>query len=638
MAPLRPYPRAASVTAEAGSEERWIGATLGRYRLDALLGRGNRAAVYRATSLLDGGLVAVRVLDQDLVAAPAFRARFQAAVTALAAMRHPHLLPILDHGEQDGVLYLVRPYVAGDTLRQRVGVPLPLDEAITLLRPIADALDHAHTLGFVHGDLKPGHILLPASGQALLADLGLAPLLPGGNSLVAVVQGRHYGTPEYLAPELVGGAAPGARADLYALGVILYELLTGRLPFQAADGRDSARAIAMAQLGTTPAAVSSLNPTLPAGTDAALLRALAKDPTARYPSATALLDALAALVAPPVQRTRRERALMVGLTLVAALLLALSLTGWSGTAAQRRAEVALDARLAEVARLPQTQMEGDLQRFRQALLSGARTPAMIGIGGGTAAQARWKTAVDEELVHLDTLFPGMIDEACRIDQRGVELSRVSGRVVAPMDDLSDNESANPFFRPTLALREGGVHYQLPYVSPDTARWVLAATTPLFTEGQPTGLLHFEVPLAYYHARLRAAAPPGGFIALVDAEGRVYLDTHVAPPTDGEFSRVGEFTDERRVGQSATQPGDSGAGYTTWRSGGATYRASYQRVQLAPGYTTTIVVGLPSAPGLLAQLTAFAPGIVAGGLIVLVIVLLLARRSAAASTRRVDVAG
>ena len=269
-----------------------IGQRWGRYTFTDLIGRGNRSAVYQARNMAENRLVAIRVLDHDLGTAPDFLARFHATVAAAAILQHPHILPILDHGEHDGLAYLVRPYIGGSTLRNHLGKPLPPIEALQFLRPIAAALDFAHAHGIVHGDLKPGNILLPAATHPLLADLGTAGVVQLGNNVVATAKGEHFGTPEYLSPEQGRGTAFDGRADLYALGVILYEALTGRPPFRAERPEDTARTVVMAHIATPPPDPRVINPDLSPAVEPILRRALAKRPDDRYSSATALIDAL----------------------------------------------------------------------------------------------------------------------------------------------------------------------------------------------------------------------------------------------------------------------------------------------------------------------------------------------------------
>ncbi len=268
------------------------GITLGRYRLGALLGRGNRASVYQATLSAGGPLVAIRIFDRDLSEGAEFAQRFRQRAGALETVRHPHLVPIIDHDVYAGQAFLVRPYVAGGTLR-RLSKPLPLGEVLALLQPIAAALDHAHEQGFVHGDVKPGNILLPRTREAILADLGIAQLLPRGNSLLMAATGRSYGTPEYLSPEQAHALTLDGRTDQYSLGVILYEALVGRTPFRAEQAEDTPRTIAARHITALPPSPRSLNPSLSIDIERVLLRVLDKDPARRFPSCLAFITALA---------------------------------------------------------------------------------------------------------------------------------------------------------------------------------------------------------------------------------------------------------------------------------------------------------------------------------------------------------
>jgi hypothetical protein len=280
-------------TIERVSMENLQGTTLGRYQLGPLLGRGNRASVYQATPQGGGSPVSVRVFDRELSAEPQFAERFRQQAGKLKAVRHPHLVAVIDHDQQDGRAFLVRPYVSGTTLRQMLGAPLPLAEALRVLRPIAAALDHAHEKGFVHGDVKPGNILLTRAGEIALADLGIAELLPRGNSLLMAATGRSYGTPEYLSPEQAHALALDGRTDQYALAIILYEALVGRPPFRAERPTDTPRAIAARHITAPPPSPHSLNPDVSLAVERVLLRALDKDPQRRYSSCLTFLAAIA---------------------------------------------------------------------------------------------------------------------------------------------------------------------------------------------------------------------------------------------------------------------------------------------------------------------------------------------------------
>ena len=288
MAPIvHDTPRA---TTETAPRAETIAEAFASYRLEARLGRGNRATVYRAVHRKDGSVLALRVFDRKLTAEPTFAAQLGEVVAALAAAPHPNLLPILAHGVHDGWAYLARPYIIGDNLRHRLGIPLRLNEALRLLRPVAAALDHVHAAGIVHGDLKPGNILLPASGQAAITDAGIVGLLPRANTLLSAATGRYYGTPEYLAPEQAHGLALDGLADIYALGVIFYEALTGRPPFRGA----TPRLIVSQHISALPPAFGEELQDL-AAAEPIIAQALAKDPARRPATAGALIAALEAV-------------------------------------------------------------------------------------------------------------------------------------------------------------------------------------------------------------------------------------------------------------------------------------------------------------------------------------------------------
>lgn len=272
------------------TQDNLLGKTLGAYRIEAMLGRGNRASVYQAS---DGGRhVAIRVFDRDLSAAPDFTERFQAQAAVLTAVRHPHLLANSEYAYDAGHAFIVRPYVAGRTLRSLLVAPLSAAEAIRFLRPVAEALDFVHSRGLVHGDVKPGNILLPYDGPTMLVDLGVAQLFPRGNSLLMAATGRYYGTPEYLSPEQAHGLPLDGRTDSYALAIILYEALVGRPPFRAEGVADTPRTVAARHITAMPPKPRILNPDVSLLAESTILRALDKDPERRFSSCVAVLDAL----------------------------------------------------------------------------------------------------------------------------------------------------------------------------------------------------------------------------------------------------------------------------------------------------------------------------------------------------------
>lgn len=261
-----------------------IGQHLGRYQIEALIGRGGMAAVYRAVDPALQRPVALKVLYPQYLADPSLVERFRREAITAASLDHPFIAPIYDVGEADGLVYLAMKLLPGPSLAellQREG-RLPLQQVAVLTSEIASALDEAHAHGIVHRDIKPGNVLFDARGRAMLTDFGIAKSLESSSLTESSVI---VGTPDYIAPEqidpqLVPPGGLDGRADIYALGAMVYRAITGRRPF---DG--TAQHVLLAHLQQTPPPPSSLLPDLPPAVDAIIARALAKRPEDRYATA-----------------------------------------------------------------------------------------------------------------------------------------------------------------------------------------------------------------------------------------------------------------------------------------------------------------------------------------------------------------
>ena len=268
--------------------DRLSGALSARYVFERELGRGGMATVFLARDLKHGREVAVKVLRPEL-ATSIGPDRFLREIQVAARLTHPHILPLHDSGEAEGLLYYVMPYVEGESLRDRLEREhrLPLEHALALGREVADALDYAHQHGVVHRDIKPENILL-ANDHAVIADFGIARALSIGADLTDV--GLAVGTPMYMSPEQAGGDPElDGRSDIYSLGCVLFEALAGVPPF---SGR-TAQAILVQRLLDDPPPLRSLVPTIPAVVEAAVGRALARAPEDRFATAAGLAAALA---------------------------------------------------------------------------------------------------------------------------------------------------------------------------------------------------------------------------------------------------------------------------------------------------------------------------------------------------------
>ena len=261
-----------------------------RYRIERELGRGGMATVYLAQDLRHDRPVALKVLHPDL-ASTLGPDRFQREIRLAARLQHPHVLGVHDSGETGGYLWFTMPYVEGESLRNRLERErqLPLDEAVRIAREAADALEYAHKHGVVHRDIKPENILL-SSGHALVADFGIARAVSDGQAGLTGT-GMIVGTPAYMSPEQASGERQvDGRADLYALGCVLYEMLAGEPPFTG----PTAQAVISRALTDSPRPLHSVRQTVPSALDLVLAKAMAKVPADRYATAAEFARALTA--------------------------------------------------------------------------------------------------------------------------------------------------------------------------------------------------------------------------------------------------------------------------------------------------------------------------------------------------------
>ncbi len=279
-------------TRSAGYNDGVEAGHFGRYEIRGELGRGGMATVYRAFDPAFKRDVAIKVLPRELLHDPTFRARFEREAQTIAALEHAAIVPVHDVGEADGQPYIVMRLMTGGSLADRLlDGPVSLTEVARILARLAPALDRAHALGVVHRDLKPGNILFDADGEPYIADFGIARLADDSPALTAT---GVFGTPAYMSPEQARGERlVDGRSDIYALGAMVYQMLSGRLPYEAATP------IGMALRHVTDPAprLSAVRPDLPAGCDTVILCAMAKNPDERLPTAAHLrlaVDAVAA--------------------------------------------------------------------------------------------------------------------------------------------------------------------------------------------------------------------------------------------------------------------------------------------------------------------------------------------------------
>jgi serine/threonine protein kinase len=272
------------------------GQTLGVYTIRGRLGRGGMASVHRA---YEPGLdreVALKVLPAEVVADPELAHRFEHEAKLIARLEHPNIVPVYAYGIDGGRPWMALRLVRGKTLAERLAEGLDRSEALRILAAVASALDYAHAHKIIHRDLKPANVLVSNRSEIYLADFGIAKLLEGDARLTGT--GMSPGTPSYMAPEQASGTDVTAAADIYALGVIAYQWLTGMLPFTA----DTPLAVAFKQVHA-PLPLEPMKK-LPERAQRVLIRALAKDPQARWTSAAEMVDALGAGLGEQLPRTR----------------------------------------------------------------------------------------------------------------------------------------------------------------------------------------------------------------------------------------------------------------------------------------------------------------------------------------------
>lgn len=269
--------------------ENLLGKELGDYRLEAFLGSGGMARVYLGVDKYSRKLAAVKVIDASFRDEFDYRARFQREAQAVARLNHPQIIKLQRFGESEGIIYIAMQYVQGTDLApilqacRTEKTEILLDDICRLVYEIGSALDYAHTQGIIHRDVKPANILIDENGHAILTDFGLALLTDVGT------RGEIFGTPYYIAPEqAISSAGAIPKSDQYSLGVILYEMLTGSLPFNAGNAMDTA----IMHITQTPVTPRALNPRISWEVESVVLKALEKKPENRYTNCMEMAMAL----------------------------------------------------------------------------------------------------------------------------------------------------------------------------------------------------------------------------------------------------------------------------------------------------------------------------------------------------------
>lgn len=281
----------------------WIGQTIGRrYKIENLLGQGGMSAVYKGTDPNLRRPVAIKLIHPHLATDAEFVRRFEEEAAAVAQLRHPNIIQVYDFNHDDDTYFMVLEFIAGESLFQRLtqlhrqGQRLPMPEAIRLLTAICEAVQYAHDRNLIHRDLKPANVMINPAEQPILMDFGIAKIVGGARNTAT---GALVGTPTYISPEQVRGEALDHRVDIYALGVILYEMIAGRVPFDS----DSALSIMLMHVNEPVPDIRQLNRNVPTGLIAVIEKALAKQPAHRFQSAREMAAALKPYL-PPRERTQ----------------------------------------------------------------------------------------------------------------------------------------------------------------------------------------------------------------------------------------------------------------------------------------------------------------------------------------------
>ncbi len=271
--------------------ENLTGRQFGPYQIVAPLGEGGMAAVYKAYQPGMERYVALKVLPRSYADDPQFLARFQREARLLAQLQHPHILPVFDFGQADSYTYIVMPFIQSGTLTDQLkGSPVSLARIRQVITQVGEALAYAHGRGLIHRDIKPSNILIDESGNCLLTDFGLARMVEDAVNLTST--GTIMGTPAYMSPEQGSGQKIDARSDIYSLGVVLFEMATGRVPYRA----ETPIAVVFKHVQDPLPPARSINPDLPEAVELVILKALAKNPEDRYQTAGDLVRAIQAAI------------------------------------------------------------------------------------------------------------------------------------------------------------------------------------------------------------------------------------------------------------------------------------------------------------------------------------------------------
>jgi TolB-like protein len=439
-----------------------------RYRIVRELGAGGMATVYLAEDLRHSRKVAIKVLRPELAAFLGAE-RFLKEIETTANLRHPHILPLYDSGEADGTLFYVMPLVEGGSLRDRLTRErqLPIEEALTIAREVADALGYAHSRGVVHRDIKPENILLEG-GHAVVADFGIARAMSAAGAERLTQTGVAVGTPLYMSPEQAAGSHDlDGRSDLYSLACVVYEMLCGEPPFTGAN----AAAITRQHLVTEAAPITNKRPAVPAEVAGALARALAKDPADRFSPAAQFVQAFGTAPAHGARQSgqRGTRRAWARPLAIAAGVVVVAVAAWLGGRAMRPGSGPAFERIAV---LPMENQTGDTA---QGFFAEGMTREVIGILGEAGVRVLGHRAVAP--YRNSTMSSADIANALGVDALVTGAVLRAGDVVQISAELTDPKTGESLWARNFSRPAADVVTLQHDLAGEIAKGVRARLTP-----------------------------------------------------------------------------------------------------------------------------------------------------------------
>lgn len=538
--------------------ENLVGRMLNRYQITRLLGEGGMGAVYQANDATLQRDVAIKVMHDTFAHQQDFQERFLQEARTAARMDHPGIVQVFDFGQDRGLLYIVMKFIPGDNLEEMLRSLraqnrwIPLSEAVNLIRQVALALDYAHKQGVLHRDLKPGNIMLepePSDGlpyRPVITDLGLAKLAKGG---LTTQDSSSMGTPAYMSPEQAMGRPSDPRSDVYSLGILLFELATGRLPFLARNLSEAIRY----HVQTPPPEPRSIRSEIPETLEQAILQAIQKDPAKRFPSAAAMAEALKAALPAATQVLSAPAGAQANISL---------LTQYQNSLIELRGASILGA----FQDIPQPTTASDLNQDRIQILAADQTSRVV------VVQKPNMTIGRDPDCELPVEDPKASRRHARLefDGHGYRVTDLNSTNGTYLGNVRLTAGIPQAWSPDQTLRIG-----------DTFLRLLAAGEPIIPGQGPT--LAAETRLAAAQTRRAPATPaPEGDGATRQSAGRARAFTSELKPSRIKAGQIGQVT-IRNLGEAPDN-------YTlTWQvpSQALDFTPPTLQVNLAPGQEVVV---------------------------------------------------